>query len=39
VSRPATELERSIALKTIKEQSLVDFTHVLFNLSEFLYMR
>jgi hypothetical protein len=39
LSRPATELERSIALKTVKEQSLVDFTHVLFNLSEFLYMR
>jgi hypothetical protein len=39
LSRPATELERSIALKTVKEQSLVDFTHVLLNLSEFLYMR
>jgi hypothetical protein len=39
LSRPATELERSIALKTVKEQSLVAFTHVLFNLSEFLYLR
>ncbi len=39
LARPATDLERSIALKTIKEQSLVDFTHVLLNLSEFLYMR
>jgi mono/diheme cytochrome c family protein len=39
LSRPATEIERSIAMKTVKEQSLVDFTHVLFNLSEFLYMR
>jgi Protein of unknown function (DUF1553)/Protein of unknown function (DUF1549) len=39
LARPATDLERSIALKTVKEKSLVDFTHVLLNLSEFLYMR
>jgi hypothetical protein len=39
LSRPATELERSIALKTVKEHSLVDFTHVLLNLSEFLYIQ
>jgi hypothetical protein len=39
LSRPPTELERSIALRTVKEQSLVVFTHVLLNLSEFLYMR
>jgi hypothetical protein len=39
LSRPATELERSIALKVAKGQSLAAFTHVLFNLNEFLYMR
>ena len=39
LSRPATELERSIALKIAKEQSLAAFTHVVFNLSEFLFMR
>jgi len=39
LSRPATELERSIALKIVKEQSLAAFAHVLFNLSEFFYMR
>ena len=39
LSRPATELERSIALKIAREQSLAAFTHVLFNLSEFLFMR
>ena len=39
LSRPPTDLERSLALKTVKGASLVDFTHVLLNLSEFLYMR
>ena len=38
LGRPATDLERSLALETAKK-SLVDFTHVLMNLSEFLYMR
>jgi hypothetical protein len=39
LGRPATDLERSLALQTVKAKSLVDFTHVLLNLSEFLYMR
>ena len=39
LARRPTDLERSLALKTVKAASLVDFTHVLFNLSEFLYMR
>jgi hypothetical protein len=39
LSRPATELEKSLALEKVKAGSLVDFTHVLLNLSEFLYMR
>jgi hypothetical protein len=39
LGRPATDLEKSLALQTVKTKSLVDFTHVLLNLSEFLYMR
>jgi hypothetical protein len=39
LARPATRLEKSLALETVKSQDLVDFTHVLLNLSEFLYMR
>lgn len=39
LARPATDLERSLALETVKNKSLVDFTHVLLNLSEFLYVR
>jgi hypothetical protein len=39
LARPATDLERSLAMETVKSKSLVDFTHVLLNLSEFLYMR
>jgi mono/diheme cytochrome c family protein len=39
LARPATDLERSLALEKVKAGSLVDFTHVLLNLSEFLYMR
>jgi hypothetical protein len=39
LGRPATDLERSLALEKVKAGSLVDFTHVLLNLSEFLYMR
>ena len=35
----ATELERSLALDTVKSKSLVDLTHVLLNRSEFLYIR
>ena len=39
LGRPATDLEKSLALEKVKAGSLVDFTHVLLNLSEFLYMR
>jgi hypothetical protein len=39
LARPATGLEKALALETVKGKSLVDFTHVLLNLSEFLYMR
>jgi hypothetical protein len=39
LARPATDLERSLALQTVTSKSLADFTHVLLNLSEFLYMR
>jgi predicted nucleic acid-binding protein len=39
LGRPATDLEKSLAMTTVKGKSLVDFTHVLLNLSEFLYMR
>jgi hypothetical protein len=39
LARPATASERAIALNMLKEHSLADFTHVLLNLSEFLYMR
>ena len=39
LGRSATDLEKSLAVATVKSKSLVDFTHVLLNLSEFLYMR
>ena len=39
LARPATDLEKKLALEKVKAGSLVDFTHVLLNLSEFLYMR
>jgi hypothetical protein len=39
LARTPTDLERSLALATVKVGSLVDFTHVLFNMNEFLYMR
>ncbi len=39
LARPATELERSLALATARAKSLADVTHVLLNLNEFLYMR
>jgi hypothetical protein len=38
VARPATDLERKIALEMVQAKSLADFTHVLLNLNEFLYM-
>jgi hypothetical protein len=39
LARNPSDLERSLAVATIKAGSLVDFTHVLFNMNEFLYMR
>ncbi|RPI56799.1 MAG: DUF1553 domain-containing protein [Acidobacteria bacterium] len=39
LARMPTQLERSLALTTVKAGSLTDFTHVLFNMNEFLYMR
>jgi hypothetical protein len=39
LARLPSDLERSMALATVKAGSLVDFTHVLFNMNEFLYMR
>jgi hypothetical protein len=39
LGRPSTDLEKKLALEKVKAGSLVDFTHVLLNLSEFLYMR
>ena len=39
LARPATDLERSLAMQAVKGKPLADFTHVLLNLSEFLYMR
>ena len=39
LARPATDLERSLAMATAQSQSLADVTHVLLNLNEFLYMR
>jgi hypothetical protein len=39
LARPPTDLERSLALATVKSGTLMDLTHVLFNMNEFLYMR
>ena len=39
LGRTPSDLERSLALEKVKAGSLVDFTHVLLNLSEFLYLR
>jgi hypothetical protein len=39
LSRAPSDLERSMALETVKKGTLADFTHVLFNMNEFLYMR
>jgi uncharacterized protein DUF1553 len=39
LSRPATEVELRAAYDAIKGRSLVDLTHVLFNLNEFAYLR
>ena len=39
LTRPPTATELSVALNSVKTQSLLDLTHVLFNLNEFVYMR
>ena len=39
LTREPTKMEREIARGLATEQSLVDFTHVMMNLNEFLYMR
>ena len=39
LTRDPSEAERAIARALATEQSLVDFTHVMMNLNEFLYLR
>jgi hypothetical protein len=39
LSRPPTDGEHRLALDFLRKQKLVDFTHVLLNLNEFLYLR
>jgi len=39
LSRPPTPTELPVALDSIRTQSLLDLTHVLFNLNEFVYTR
>jgi hypothetical protein len=39
LSRPPSTTELSLALETLKTHALVDLTHVLFNLNEFIYVR
>jgi hypothetical protein len=39
LARPPTDLERSLAMASVKAGTLSDLTHVLFNMNEFLYMR
>ena len=39
LTRKPTEAEREVARGLATEQSLVDFTHVMMNLNEFLYLR
>jgi hypothetical protein len=39
LTRPPTETELAVALDSMKNQSLVDLTDVLFNLNEFVYIR
>jgi hypothetical protein len=39
LARPPTEREAAIGLQLVTERSLVDLTHVIFNLNEFLYVR
>jgi hypothetical protein len=39
LTRPPTEAELRVALESLKTQPLVDLTHVLLNLNEFVYIR
>jgi hypothetical protein len=39
LTRPPTQTELAVALDSLKNQSLVGLTHVLFNLNEFIYAR
>jgi hypothetical protein len=39
LTRPPTEAELTIAIDSLKRQTLVDLTDVLFNLNEFVYIR
>ena len=39
LTRPPSQTELAIALDATRTGSLVDFTHVLFNVNEFVYMR
>jgi len=39
LSRPPTEEESAIALELVESGSLIDLTHVMLNLNEFLYLR
>ena len=39
LSRPPREDERKLGLDFLQKRSLADFTHVLLNLNEFLYVR
>ena len=39
LSRPPSEEERKLGLKFLETNSLEDFSNVLFNLSEFVYIR
>lgn len=39
LTRPPSQTEMNIALDALRSGSLVDFTHVLFNVNEFVYTR
>jgi hypothetical protein len=39
LTRSPTEVEAAIGRELVEERSLVDLTHVIFNLNEFLYLR
>ena len=39
LTRSPTDDEAAIGRQLVEERSLVDLTHVMFNLNEFLYLR